>query len=362
MRFIRTEGLWTCGPDVSAGPTAAVLEVSGAVLAWTVDDPSAPATITLTDVAEAEWLWRVLGEDGHVALLTALADAGGSDTVDLPVETAAEPLQSLRRLAFGHWLRRWWPASARDGIVALDATVVDAEIAVLTVDAQDFFADDTFDSDVADLLRPHLTSLAALAHDGDPRAGELASACLDLADDVGAADGRVVEAPTGSRRDDYALAAGAAGGSRAAEPIASGVDSVDWTAVPPGLFDAADRTVDWAIEVAGAAPVATVRVATSGAVAGIEVRVRAGDYGAAGELTSDGRATLPIVGTAQPMTEDQAWGHDWSATTVTVGADVPAGDDASAIRDRVRAFARARLADPGPDAFLAEVLAAESDY
>jgi hypothetical protein len=363
MRFIRAEGLWTCGPDVPAGPNAAVLEVSGAVLAWTVDDPSAPATITFTDVAEAEWLWRVLGEDGHVTVLNALDDAEDSDAVDLPaVHVAVDSLESLRRLAFGHWLRRWWPASARDGIVALDGAVVDAEIAVLTVAAQDYFADDTFDSDVAGLLRPHLPALAALAHDGDPRAGELASACLDLADDVGAADGLAVEAPTAGRRDDYALAAGAAGAPRGAEPIASGVGSVDWAAVPPGLFDAADRTVEWAIEVADAAPVASVRVATSGAVAGIEVRVRAGTYGAAGELTPDGRAVLPIVGTAQPMTEDQAWGHDWSATIVSVGADVAAGDDAAVIRDRIRTFARARLAHPGPDAFLAEVLAAEADY
>jgi hypothetical protein len=33
-----------------------------------------------------------------------------------------------------------------------------------------------------------------------------------------------------------------------------------------------------------------------------------------------------------------------------------------AIRQRVRAFARARLARPGSDAFLAEIVAAESDY
>jgi hypothetical protein len=361
VRFVRDSGLWSTGPDVPAGPTAAVLELSGAVLAWTVDGPPSSVTITLTDVAAAEWLWRLVGEDGHVALLAAIdaADARGAADFDTPgVHVAPDALAALRRLAFGHWLRRWWPASARDGIVALDAAVLDGEVAVLTVAAQDFFADDTFDSDVADLLRPHLSALAALVEHGDPRAGGLAAECLELADDVGATDGARIEVPAAGRRDDYALAAGANGGARSDEPIASGVGSVDWAAVPPGLFDAADSTVDWTIEVDGTAPVATVRVATSAAVDGIEVRLRSGIHGAVGALSSDGRATL----TLDSMTEDQAWGHDWSATTVSVGADVTERDDAAGTRDRVRDFARARLARPGDDAFLAEVLAAESDY
>jgi hypothetical protein len=44
---------------------------------------------------------------------------------------------------------------------------------------------------------------------------------------------------------------------------------------------------------------------------------------------------------------------------VTIGADV---GESPQVRQRVRTFARARLARPGPDAFLAELLAAESDY
>ena len=47
------------------------------------------------------------------------------------------------------------------------------------------------------------------------------------------------------RRDDYALAAGSETTPRASEQIASGVGSVNWAAVPPGVFDAADGTVDW---------------------------------------------------------------------------------------------------------------------
>jgi hypothetical protein len=64
----------------------------------------------------------------------------------------------------------------------------------------------------------------------------------------------------------------------------------------------------------------------------------------------------------QPVTETQAWDHDWPTTAVIVGADVDDSDDAARTRERIRAFARARLAQPRADAFLAEILAAESDY
>jgi len=36
--------------------------------------------------------------------------------------------------------------------------------------------------------------------------------------------------------------------------------------------------------------------------------------------------------------------------------------ETAAVRDRVRRYVRARLAAPGADAFLAEILAAEADY
>jgi hypothetical protein len=114
---------------------------------------------------------------------------------------------------------------------------------------------------------------------------------------------------------------------------------------------------------AGPAAVAAVRVATAAPAAGVSVRLRAGTVGGAGVLDADGRATLPLIGAGQqPVTETQAWDHDWPATTVTIGADVDDSDDAARTRERIRAFARARLARPGPDAFLAEILAAESDY
>jgi hypothetical protein len=368
MRLVTESGLWATGPVVAEAPAVAVLELSGAVLAWTVDDPAGAGAmrVTFTNLAAAEWLWLLVGQPGHVALLAALDgrtahDGRPVDVADVELSPAA--LGPLHRLALGHWLRRWWPASARDGIVGLDAAVLDAEVAVLTVAAQDYFADDTFDSDVADLLQPHRATLAELARGGDPRVAELATACIELADELGVEQGVVPVGYAARRRDDYALAAGSDATSRATEQIARGVGSVNWAAVPPGMFDAADHTVDWAIEMAGPTAVASVRVATSAPVSGIEVRLRAGPFTGAGVLSADGRATLPLVGaTSAPVTEVQAWDHDWPTATVTIGADVDDSAAAAELRQRLRDFARGRLARPGQDAFLAEVLAAESDY
>jgi len=369
MRFVADSGLWSAGPTVTAPPAVAVLEISGAVLAWTIDDPSGAARITFTDVPAAEWLWRVVGEAGHVAVLAALGDGVADDGrfVDVAgVEPSPDALVPLRRLAVGHWLRRWWPASARDGTVALDSAVLDGEIALLTAAAQDYFAEDTFDSDVTELLRWHGASLVAGAHGDDPRVAELVAACGELADELGVVEWSNQVVPVGEsqrRRDDYALAAGPEPVRSGALATARGVGSVNWTAVPPGLFDAADQTVDWAIEMAGSAAVAAVRVATTAPAAGVSVRLRSGAVSGAGVLDADGRATLPLLGAEQqPVTETQAWDHDWPTTAVTVGADVDDSDDAARARERIRAFARTRLAQPGPDAFLAEILAAESDY
>jgi hypothetical protein len=71
------------------------------------------------------------------------------------------------------------------------------------------------------------------------------------------------------------------------------------------------------------------------------VRLRSGLLGGAGVLDADVVATFQVVDEAQqPVTESVAWDHDWRTVTVTAGATARAG----------------------PDAFLAEVLAAESDY
>jgi hypothetical protein len=381
MRLVAESGLWSTsatGLDTAATPLVAVLEVSGAVLSWTIDNPPGdPATqITFTDVSRADWLWRVIGEAGHVALISAAASAAdephGIELAGIDIVPGA--VEPLRRLAVGHWLRRWWPASRRDGILGLDRALLDVEVALLTVGAQGFFTDDTLDSDVAELLAPHATALITHARADDPRIHDLVRAGAELADEVGMDDigwpelSGALEGPTAirglatGRRDDYALAAGSDAAPRGAAAISRGVASINWGAVPPGIFDAAENTVDWTVEAAGPAVIAVVRAAIIGPdpATDVAVRVRSGNVSGTGALDTDGRATLALVDAQQrPVTESAAWDHDWPATSVIVGADVA---ESRETRERIRRWARARLDRPADDAFLAEILAFEASY
>jgi hypothetical protein len=383
MRLVADSGLWRTGPvDISLAappPLTAVLEVRGAVLSWTIDDPpgGASAQITFTDLARADWLWRVLGESGHVALASAVDRAADPPhSIELAgVDILPGSVDPLRKLAIGHWLRRWWPASQRDGIAGLDRALLDVEVALLTAGAQGFFIDDTLDSDVAQLLAPHATALIAHVRSDDPRIVDLVRAGAGLADEVGIEDigwpelfaalddsDVVVTMPSG-RRDDYALAAGTGLGPKGgAAPIARGVASINWSAVPPGIFDAGENTVDWSVEMAGTAPVAVVRAAIIGPhpATGVAVQLQCGAVDGTGVLDADGRATLPLVDAQQrPMTESAAWDHDWAAALMTIGAQV---SETRETRERVRRWAHARLDQPADDAFLAEILASESAY
>lgn len=357
MKLVAESGLWTTGARVAAPPAVAVLEVAGAVLAWTVDDPAATAQLTFTDVAAADWLWRVAGEQGHVAVIEALRGRAADPhaTIDIAeLELSPQILAPLRRLALGHWLRRWWPASVRDSIADLDIAVLDAELAVLTAAAQEYFGEDTLDSDIEALLRPHRAALSAHLRDGDPRVAALIEPCLELADwaELAAPE----EVSGARRRDDYALAAGGPATSPA-DTIAAGTASISWSAVPPGVFDAAEDTVEWSVRGDGAGgAVADLRAVVSASAAGVPVRLRSGDVIATGVLDEHGNVTLTL-----PISESAAWNRDWTSTSVTVGQVGSAGED-RATRDRLRAFARSRLAVPAADAFLAEILAAESDY
>jgi hypothetical protein len=362
MKLRSDSGLWSTGPLVAPSPLQAVLEISGAVLSWTVDDPAADPQITFTDLSRADWLWRVLGEAGHHAVASTVesSPSGEPHAVDLDgVDVLPGSLDALRRLAFGHWLRRWWPASQRDGVATLDAALLDAEIAILTAGAEDFFTDDTLDSDVAEILRPHVAALNTHVEEGDPRIVALVEKCADLADEVGIAFDTPARA---TRRDDYALAAGGERGRTTSTTVASGVGSVHWSAVPAGIFDAAENTAEWSIQTVDGAVTALVRVALSGLGSpnGVAVRLRSGGWEGDGLLGADGRATFALVDAdRQPVSESAAWGHDWRTSMLTVGADTA---ESPQTRERVREFARARLFMPADDAYLAEVVAAESDY
>jgi hypothetical protein len=396
MRLVADSGLWSTGPRVAPTPLAAVLEVSGAVLSWTIDDPrgSVGTRITFTDPTRADWLWRVLGESGHVAVAAALQgrEANEPRTIDvagvstpfmavsygtLRVDTGTGSVDRLRRLAIGHWLRRWWPASHRDGIAGLDRALLDAEIAVLTAEAEEFFSDDTLDSDVEELLAPHASALTAHVRAGDPRVLQLAGAAAELVETMGADGSGWAElsatlagsaAPGSAVVDlaaafgvsaDHGPAAGPAPRRPGAVAIARGVGSIRWGAVPPGVFDAAEETITWRIEVADSVSVAVVHAVVTGpaSAGGVAVRLRSKTVSGTGVLDAEGRATLQLVNAdRQPVTESAARDHDWADTQVTIGADV---DESPETRQRIRQFARARLDRLASDAFLAEILAAE---
>jgi hypothetical protein len=251
VKLVAESGLWSTGPLPAATPLVAVLEVSGAVLSWPVDDDAAAPSITFTDLSHADWLWRVLGESGHSAVAAAVVGHSPEEPQTIDVNGVAVlpgSVDQLRRLALGHWMRRWWPESHRDGIIGLDGALLDAEIALLTSAAQCFFAEDTFDSDVAGLLAVHSKGLNELVRGGDPRVVDLVRAASELTDEVGIVLAEPVEAAP--RRDDYALAAGAERGQTATGVIARGTSSLNWAAVPPAIFDAAEGTVDWLVEAA----------------------------------------------------------------------------------------------------------------
>ncbi|KZS84325.1 hypothetical protein [Mycobacterium persicum] len=377
MRLVAESGLWTTGPAHPATtPLTAVLEVSGAVLSWTIDDPpdDAATHIAFTDVSRADWLWRVVGETGHVALTSALAAHPAGDLELAGVDVVSGSTAPLRRLALGHWLRRWWPASQRDGIAGLDRALLDVEVAVLTAGVQGFFTDDTLDSDVAGLLAPHAAALLSHLRTDDRRVLELVRSGARLADEAGlddmawaelsaaVDDSSVVATLPSGRRDDYALAAGTDGAPRGAASIGRGVASINWGAVPPGIFDAAEDTVDWSVEPAGPGVVAVIRAAVVGpdAPTDIPVRVNSGEVSGAGALDAGGRATLALADAHRhAMAQAAAWNHDWPRTSVVIGADV---DESRHTRDRVRRWVRERLDRPPADAFLAEILAGESAY
>ena len=363
MKLVAESGLWSMGPQMPPPPEVAVLEVAGAVLEWAVDDASdANPRITFTDIVAAEWFWRLAGPDGHAALITATgsgAPAGGLVLDIGGVELALEPIVALRRLAIGHWLRRWWPTSLRDGIAVLDAALLDAEIAIATSQLQDYFSHATFDSDIAGLLTPHRDALTGLVGEGDPRVADLARSAVELAEDIGLGEwSKEHESRAVRRRDDYALAAGAAAASEGTV-IARGVDTVNWTAVPPATFDAAEDTVEWSVSWSGTEALADITVATIGTADGIVLRFESGPISGRGVLDAGGGTSLYLTVNGESVTEDQVWAHHWGATVVAVGADV--NEDGSA-RRRIRAWVRSRLSAPGPDSYLAEIVAAEADY
>lgn len=346
------DGLAVLAPTaMPAAPLSLVVDAAGAVLEWPLLAPSNQlCQVTVLDVADASWLWLLVGEQAQISIITAM-DVGTSAEIDLDI--SEHMLAGLRRIGYGHWLRRWWPNSLRLGIPELDAVLLDAELAVLAADYEQVLTPGTLDADPVQLLAEHteadLMCLAQSDIDGHRRIGQQALALAHQA-------GLLLKSGRNQRRPDYALAASGPklAGTRA---ILSGVSTVCWQAVPPGIFDAAEKNLSWSLE---ANPAVTLQVSTAlvpGADPsgiGFDVVV-AGQRAASGVLDADGRALVPLE-----LTAEQAWQLTPDSVTVTVGADI---DEPATVRDAVREFATARLGScQEADSFLAERDAAASDF
>ncbi|MFE3546460.1 hypothetical protein ACFXK0_26150 [Nocardia sp. NPDC059177] len=299
---LRAEGgLFTVTPggsplvtDPVAGLDALVLEVAGGHLSWSLLSGTLVPAAVLDDVdAAQDWLWAVYGEE------VALAVADG-----YPHALTARPAQpdlvaALRRLAYAHWVTRWWPASTIDAIPALDARLLDDEIVELTdicdmvldgadasgldgwitsapvhggwITAPDSGASDTSGSAITGPETPLPPSNSGHPS-ADPDERDFPAADIDEVESQSSPrseQGNTGQASSGGelpasggrstaeRAEDYALAAGG-GHARDGLVLARGEGGWDWRRCPPGILDASENAVSW--QVSRAAGVSTVRV------------------------------------------------------------------------------------------------------
>lgn len=240
VRRIRPD-LWTVAPagaplttDPDPGVDTAVLEVLGGHLSWRVPAERWVPAATLHDPdAAQEWLWAVYGAG------IAVAVGEYTEPVELPVRPERpESAAAVRRLGYAHWAARWWPASAVDGIAALDPGLLAQEIA-------------------------ELTGLCEGIVDG---------ADADTPVDV------VAPVPVGARPSgragDYALAASgpARNGSLS---LGRGTGGWDWRYCPPGVLDASEHAVSWELfRSAGTTTAYIAALAAPGAPAGVPDHLR----------------------------------------------------------------------------------------
>ncbi|MFB7898959.1 hypothetical protein ACFC1B_21805 [Streptomyces xiamenensis] len=319
-----------------AGADSAVLEVAGGHLTWTVWDIAADPVAVLDDLPAAQgWLWALYGE--AAALRAASGEPLGPAVPALPGLARA-----ARRLAYAHWAARWWPASVIDGIPPLDDRLLTAEIAELEQECELLSGGEEY---------------GEYGEYGEHGASEEYE------------DGGAATSPAGTPpRTDYALAAGP-GASGSTRVLARGTAGTDWRRVPPGLLDASEQALSW--EIVRSATRRTEVELSVVAGAGLTDRVPV-----PAQLLPRATVTAADGSTAQAplrLTDDS-----WTGTAELPGAgpltftvhlpafpDPPTPDDAAqrALRERVRALARARLAGvPSDIAPLRAERAAEQEF
>lgn len=272
------------------------LDVPGGQLIFDVEAPTAPPTAEVTDAdAAARWIVRVYGTEALDAVRARDADEQDEATTTQITVAPSPEGERLARIALGQWLWRFWPDSPETH--PLNTALLRIELAALAWAADDSFGAlqpaglflrgqlDALEQ-AADALHARMldepsvvgTSLgravlgavdalvvgeAALAADAPSGLLERLDAVLDAAtriksslDGAGAisvdrpADSAVL---AGATREDFALAASAPDdANRQSAPGAlEGVDSVDWTQVPPRVLDWREHTVRWTLTAAG---------------------------------------------------------------------------------------------------------------
>lgn len=301
IRVRHWQGATVVGPELDIdidvdpeGPPPLTLTVDGGELVWTwrTDpagslDPVAtlagPPLAVLDDpITAQDWLWAFYGRDA------ALAVESGSDD-PLRWEPGQPWLPALAaRLAGALWWSVWWPASDLDGIPAIDAAALVADL--------------TASVDRLDVL------------------GEGPAALLSA-----------VHVPLISpRADRYALAAGAddEDGPGLGGALTTGSTGIAWSDCPAGWVDASMMAVSW-------------RILDDLGHWSIRVRVAAGPVS-----TSEVTLTARIAGESIALHPGRdAWGRCWHGERTGSGW-------APAVSDPVRVFLPGFAPEhPGPTAW-----------
>ncbi len=322
-----------------------VLEVVGGHLSWGLLGGELVPAAVLDDVdAAQDWVWAVFGEQVALAVAESYPQALTASPARLELVTA------LRRLAYGLWVNRWWPASTIDGIPALDPHLLLEEIEALAQECEMALDPAALDAELSN---------SAEGWNGDGEAGLIH-----------------VGGESRGRAEDYALAAGGADPADGLI-VARGIGGWDWRRCPPGMLDAGENSVSW--QVARTGGVSTVRISV---VAAPDCRDAVPEHlrpfarvGAQppGQPTGHDRTGLVSTGVEIPLyLRGDAWtgsaqlaGQPETPLDVTVfvpGVGPADLVDESATRDRIRRFARLRLSSPSDDPPLAaESAAASSD-
>ncbi|MEV0435788.1 hypothetical protein [Nocardia sp. NPDC050413] len=355
IRHSRSDGLLTIAPgetplvtDILAPLDAMVLEVVGGHLSWSVlDDRQLPAAVLDDPEAAQEWLWAVYGEN------VAIAVADGVDGEIAAESVRPELVAALRRLAYAHWASRWWPASTVDDIPALDPLLLDEEIGQL--------------SEMCEMVLADSELLSLTPSDGDgpiDNSAELSPRRIAGPEASSQQPRPAFESST--RADDYALAAG---GKQPGDGliVAHGSGDWDWRRCPPGILDAGAEALSWTVFRSSGISTAQVTV-----VAAPDCPLHVPEHLRPHVRLDVDNGTEAAATAAELQLRTDSWSaevqlpeHTETITTLSVfipGVGPSTGfPDESAMRARIRGFARSRLTGQAGDLLAAESAAAESD-